>query len=97
MAGIHTVYRGRNGPLSCIQSAKNSKIGKKKPCLLSYSNYSFDDLYVEGARRVARLARECGVRKLIHVSQLNASLEPEPHLIMGGSKVLRAKALGNTE
>lgn len=40
-------------------------------------NFSFDTVHVEGAARVARIARECGVEKLIHVSSLNASEHPE--------------------
>lgn len=39
-------------------------------------NYSYDDVHVEGARRLARLARESGVVRFIHMSSLNASENP---------------------
>jgi NADH dehydrogenase (ubiquinone) 1 alpha subcomplex subunit 9 len=40
-------------------------------------NFSFDDLHVKGARTLARLAKEAGVEKFIHVSALNATSNPE--------------------
>jgi len=40
-------------------------------------NYKFKDVNVTGARQVARLARECGVKRLIHFSSLNASNNPD--------------------
>lgn len=40
-------------------------------------NFKYDDVNVEGARRLARLAKEAGVERFIHVSALNASLNPE--------------------
>lgn len=43
-------------------------------------NFSFDSVNVEGAARVARIAKECGVDKLIHVSSLNAQEHPEVKL-----------------
>ncbi|CAF4813331.1 unnamed protein product, partial [Rotaria magnacalcarata] len=39
-------------------------------------NYSFDDVHVKLAGTIARLARECGVQRLIHFSALNASPNP---------------------
>nr|KAJ3418858.1 hypothetical protein HK105_007746 [Polyrhizophydium stewartii] len=50
-------------------------------------NFSFERVHVEGARQIARLARENGVAKFIHVSALNASVDSP-------SRFLRAKALG---
>ncbi|OQR78095.1 NADH dehydrogenase-like [Tropilaelaps mercedesae] len=41
------------------------------------SNFSFKDVHVDGARRVARLARECGVEKFIHFSALNVTEKPK--------------------
>lgn len=40
-------------------------------------NFSFDAVHVQGAARIAKMARECGVEKLIHVSSLNATEHPE--------------------
>lgn len=41
------------------------------------SNFSYHDVNVKGARRIARLAKECGVERFIHVSCLNASEKPK--------------------
>nr|KAG5693297.1 hypothetical protein BaRGS_011618 [Batillaria attramentaria] len=54
-------------------------------------NYDFEDVHIEGARRIARLARESGVEKLIHFSSLNASQKPQPIYTKLGSKFLRTK------
>lgn len=39
-------------------------------------NFKFDDVNVEGARRLARLAKAAGVERFIHLSALNASETP---------------------
>ncbi|XP_046747656.1 NADH dehydrogenase [ubiquinone] 1 alpha subcomplex subunit 9, mitochondrial [Diprion similis] len=57
-------------------------------------NFKFDDVNVEGARRLARLAKEAGVERFIHLSALNASLNPEPILLSGGSRFHKSKAAG---
>lgn len=57
-------------------------------------NFKFHDVHVEGARTIARLARECGVEKLIHFSALNASPNPKPIFVKGGSQFLRSKYEG---
>lgn len=40
-------------------------------------NFSFHDVHVKGARTLARLAKEAGVEKFIHVSALNAVSNPK--------------------
>ncbi|KAH6569704.1 hypothetical protein BASA50_009699 [Batrachochytrium salamandrivorans] len=50
-------------------------------------NFNFEQVHVEGARKLARIAKENNVPKFIHVSALNAS-EDSP------SEFLRTKALG---
>uniref|UniRef100_U5EV20 NADH dehydrogenase [ubiquinone] 1 alpha subcomplex subunit 9, mitochondrial n=1 Tax=Corethrella appendiculata TaxID=1370023 RepID=U5EV20_9DIPT len=57
-------------------------------------NFKFEDVHVEGARRIARIAREAGVEKFVHVSSLNANPHPEPIIIKEGSKFLKSKYHG---
>lgn len=39
-------------------------------------NFSFDDVHVDGARRLAKLAKKSGIERFIHLSSLNASEIP---------------------
>lgn len=39
-------------------------------------NFNFDQVHVEGARRLARAAKKSGVERFIHLSSLNASENP---------------------
>lgn len=57
-------------------------------------NFKFNDVLVDGARRLARIAKESGVERFIHVSALNASENPERVILKDGSKFLKCKALG---
>jgi len=57
-------------------------------------NFNFDELHVNGARRLARLAREAGVKKFIHISALNASENPLSVILKNGSRFLASKAQG---
>ena len=57
-------------------------------------NFSLEDVHIEGPRRMARIARECGVQKFIHISALNASPNPTPIVLKNGSKFLKTKYYG---
>ncbi|XP_046848884.1 NADH dehydrogenase [ubiquinone] 1 alpha subcomplex subunit 9, mitochondrial-like [Xenia sp. Carnegie-2017] len=50
-------------------------------------NFTFDDCHVEGARTIARAAKQVGVHRFIHVSALNANEEST-------SQFLQSKARG---
>lgn len=39
-------------------------------------NYDLYDVHVEGARKLARLAKQCNVERFVHVSCLNADPNP---------------------
>lgn len=58
-------------------------------------NFSFRDIYVDGPRNMARIAKECGVERFIHFSSLN-SANPQDHrvILKTGSQFLTAKADG---
>ncbi|XP_075234464.1 NADH:ubiquinone oxidoreductase subunit 39 [Lycorma delicatula] len=54
-------------------------------------NFSFKDVNVDGAVRIAKIAKQAGVEKLIHISDLNAAQNPKPHLLPKGSRYLATK------
>ncbi|TMS36633.1 hypothetical protein L596_003753 [Steinernema carpocapsae] len=57
-------------------------------------NYSYADVHEHGARRLARIAREMGVERFIHVSALNATPTPKSVMLKDGSEWLRTKGRG---
>lgn len=57
-------------------------------------NFPFEEVHVKGARRLARIAREMGVEKFIHLSALNATPEPKSLVYKNGSKFLQSKYYG---
>ncbi|KAF8770721.1 NADH dehydrogenase [ubiquinone] 1 alpha subcomplex subunit 9, mitochondrial-like [Argiope bruennichi] len=57
-------------------------------------NFTFEDVHVTGARNIARIARECGVQTLIHMSSLNACEKPKPVILRKGSQFLASKWRG---
>ncbi len=58
---------------------------------LSYRNYSFKDVNITGVSMIARIAKEMGVKRLIHFSHLNAQPNPPPIVLKNGSEYLRSK------
>lgn len=71
-----------------------AKVLKNSNCVINLigrqyetRNFSFDDVHATGAQVIAKAAKEAGVKRLIHVSALNAS-EDSP------SKFLQSKARG---
>lgn len=57
-------------------------------------NFTFNAVHVDGARRIARICREAGVERFIHLSALNANPHPEPCILEKGSQFLRSKYEG---
>ncbi|XP_021968490.1 NADH dehydrogenase [ubiquinone] 1 alpha subcomplex subunit 9, mitochondrial isoform X2 [Folsomia candida] len=57
-------------------------------------NFKFHDVNVTGARTIARLAKECGVKRLIHFSSLNCDPHPKGVILNGGSEFLKTKYEG---
>lgn len=57
-------------------------------------NFSFDAVHVDGARRLAKLAKQAGVERFIHISALNCAERPNPILLKNGSKFLASKWKG---
>ena len=58
------------------------------------TSFDLDDVHVDGARRIARLSREAGVQRLIHVSALNCHPNPKPVVTRKGSAFYRSKYYG---
>jgi NADH dehydrogenase (ubiquinone) 1 alpha subcomplex subunit 9 len=57
-------------------------------------NYSFNKVHVDGAARIARIAKEMGVEKFVHMSHLNAAPSLNSIFVDGGSQYLISKHLG---
>jgi nucleoside-diphosphate-sugar epimerase len=55
--------------------------------VITHRNFNFSDVHAKGAARIARVAAQAGVSRLVHVSHLNASHDSK-------SKFLRSKAEG---
>jgi len=56
-------------------------------------NFTFDS-QAEGAGRIARIAKEEGVDRMVHVSAMNCDREHEGYAQKGGSRFLKSKKLG---
>ncbi|XP_076328999.1 NADH:ubiquinone oxidoreductase subunit 39 [Tachypleus tridentatus] len=57
-------------------------------------NFTFDDVHVEGAKTIARIAKDCGVQRFVHMSALNAAEKPKPVILKSGSQFLASKWAG---
>lgn len=57
-------------------------------------NFKFKDVHIDGARKIARAAKQAGVERFIHLSALNADPNPEPIILKGGSGFLKSKFHG---
>jgi len=55
-------------------------------------HFSIEDVHIEGARRLARIAKECGVERFIQMSNVNAKADPQ--VIFQPSRVLKAQYEG---
>jgi len=58
------------------------------------SNFSFEDVNITGPAAIARICREMGVKRLVHMSSINARAEPERAFLAKGSRWLKTKYLG---
>jgi len=57
-------------------------------------NFKFKDVNVTGPATLARIAKEMGVKRFIHISTINASDKPEWLFMPGGSNWLKTKREG---
>ncbi|KAE9420203.1 hypothetical protein Angca_005643, partial [Angiostrongylus cantonensis] len=57
-------------------------------------NYDYYEVHQHGARRIARICREMGVERFVHVSALGATVNPGKGHYVKESNFLRSKGLG---
>ncbi|XP_043269614.1 NADH dehydrogenase [ubiquinone] 1 alpha subcomplex subunit 9, mitochondrial [Venturia canescens] len=60
-------------------------------CEWETRNFSYHDVNVEGARRLARLCKKANVPRFVHLSCLNANPKPKPIMLKNGSGYLKSK------
>ena len=58
------------------------------------SNFSYEDVNITGPQTIARICKEAGVKRLVHMSHINAREQPEQAFLPGGSRFLKTKFLG---
>jgi NADH dehydrogenase (ubiquinone) 1 alpha subcomplex subunit 9 len=61
---------------------------------ISTPSFELEDVHVDGARRIARICREAGVQRFIHLSALNCHPNPKPVIKRKGSEFYRTKYYG---
>jgi NADH dehydrogenase len=70
---IHAVQANLRYPASCRSAAEGAQVVVNAVgVLVGVGKQSFGAVHVEGARAVARAAREAGARRLIHISAIGA-------------------------
>ncbi|KAG6453805.1 hypothetical protein O3G_MSEX008311 [Manduca sexta] len=57
-------------------------------------NFKYMDVHVDGARRLARICREMGVERFVHLSYLNSEEHPKPLVMKTASMYKISKYLG---
>uniref|UniRef100_C1C376 NADH dehydrogenase [ubiquinone] 1 alpha subcomplex subunit 9, mitochondrial n=1 Tax=Caligus clemensi TaxID=344056 RepID=C1C376_CALCM len=57
-------------------------------------NFKYEDINIHGPQRLARLAKEAGVQRFVHISSINAREKPDKAIIPGGSRWLKTKWQG---
>jgi len=57
-------------------------------------NFSYEDVNVTGPAKIAKICREMGVKRLVHMSHINARAEPKTAFMKEGSKFLKTKYEG---
>lgn len=62
--------------------------------IIHFSSFTFYDTNVDGARRIAKVSRLAGVKKLVHMSALNARPDPEPVCSKLGAQFFKTKYEG---
>lgn len=71
---IHAVQANLRYPESCLAAAQGAEVViNAVGVLASVGKQSFDAVHVEGARAVARAAREAGAQRFIHISAIGAN------------------------
>lgn len=63
-------------------------------CDWETKNFKFDEVNNEGARKLARIAKEQGIEKFIQFSSINSSPNPQSFYKKGGSRYLSSKYAG---
>lgn len=70
---IHAVQANVRFPQSCVQACEGAEAVINLVAILHKSGaQTFDKVHVEGARAVARAARQAGVKTFVHVSAIGA-------------------------